>query len=84
MVSIHHFPPLRISADEFDAAGTEINVRVSCNKNWWQQTLSILILSKTYPTSEYNLAHIPRHARLWLVVNFAEQALEVSSYFSKF
>ena len=40
MVSIHHFPPLRISADEFDAAGAEINVRVSCNKNWWQQTLS--------------------------------------------
>ena len=39
-VSIHHFPPLRISADEFDAAGAEINVRMSCNKNWWQQTLS--------------------------------------------
>ena len=32
-VSIHHFPPLCISADEFDAAGTEVNVRVSCNKN---------------------------------------------------
>ena len=31
-VSIQHFPPLCISADEFDAAGAEINVRVSCNK----------------------------------------------------
>ena len=39
-VSIHHFPPLCISADEFDAAEAEVNVRVSCNKNMWQQTLS--------------------------------------------
>ena len=30
-VSLHHFPPLFISADEFNAAGAEIDVRVSCN-----------------------------------------------------
>ena len=28
------------------------------------KTLSIIILSKTYPTSGYNLAHVSRHARL--------------------
>src|SRR6185436_15693276 len=28
-VSLHHFPPLCISADEFNAAGAEIDVRVS-------------------------------------------------------
>ena len=39
-VSLHHFPPLCISADEFDAAGAEVNVRVSCNKNVCQQTRS--------------------------------------------
>ena len=27
-VSLHHFPPLCISADELDATGTEVNVRV--------------------------------------------------------
>jgi len=35
-----------------------------------------LILSKTYPTSGYNLAHIPRHA--WLLAGgyFAEKRLK--------
>ena len=28
-VSLHHFPPLCISADEFNAAGAETDVRVS-------------------------------------------------------
>ena len=63
-VSIHHFPPICISADKFDAAGAEIHVRVPWNKNMWQQIPKQLILNKTYPTSGYNLAHIPRHARL--------------------
>ena len=53
-VSLHHLPPLCISADKFDAAGAEIDVLVPCNKNLWQQTLSILILSKAYPTSGYS------------------------------
>ena len=36
-VSIHHFPPLCISADKFDAAGAEINVGVPWNKLMVQQ-----------------------------------------------
>ena len=42
-VSIHHFPPLRISADKFDAAGAEIDVWVpeikyGGNKPWATNT----------------------------------------------
>ena len=36
--------------------------------------MSILILSKAYPTSGYNLAHITRHARLLVGGYFAEIA----------
>ena len=43
-----------------------------------------LILSKTYPTSGYNLAHIPRHARLLAGGYFAEKAPKVNPYFSTF
>ena len=32
-VSLHHLPPLCISADEFNAVGAEIDVRVSWNNN---------------------------------------------------
>ena len=32
-VSLHNFPPLCISADEFNAVGAEIDVRVSWNNN---------------------------------------------------
>jgi len=35
-----------------------------------------LILSKTYPTSGYNLAHNPRHARLLAGSYFAEKRLK--------
>ena len=63
-VSLLNLPPLCIPADELDTTGAEVDVRVSCNNKCWQQTLSILILSKAYPTGGYNLAHISRHARL--------------------
>ena len=33
-------------------------------------------LSKIYPTSEYNLAHIPRHAKLLAGGYFAEKRLK--------
>ena len=46
--------------------------------------LSILILSKAYPTSGYNLAHITRHARLLAGGYFAETAAKVSPYFHDF
>ena len=50
----------------------------------WQQTLSILILSKAYSTSGYNLAHIPRHARHLAGGYFAERATKVIPYFHYF
>ena len=50
----------------------------------WQQTLSILILSKAYPASGYNLAHIPRHARHLAGGYFAERATKVIPYFHYF
>ena len=41
LVSVHHFPPFCIPADELDTSGVEINVRMPWNKKmWWQQTLS--------------------------------------------
>ena len=50
----------------------------------WQQTLSILILSKAYSTSGYNLAHITRHARPLAGGYFAERATKVIPYFHYF
>ena len=48
----------------------------------WQQTLSILILSKAYPTCGYNLAHLTRHARLLAGGYFAEKASTIVLIFS--
>ena len=62
-VSIHDFPPLCIPADKFDAAGAEIHICLPWNKSMVATNPEQLILSKTYPTNGYNLAHIPRHAR---------------------
>jgi hypothetical protein len=49
-----------------------------------EQTLSILILSKAYPTSGYNLAHLTRHARLLAGGYFAEKTSKISPHFSTF
>ena len=38
--------------------------RVRVLKSFFQQNPEQLMLSKTYPTSGYNLAYISRHARL--------------------
>jgi len=47
-------------------------------------TLSILILSKAYPTLGI-LSPLPRHARLfWFWSSFAEKLLEVNPYFQCF
>ena len=46
--------------------------------------LSIVILSKTYPTSWYNLAHISRHAKHLAGGYFAEKATKVIPYFHYF
>ena len=43
-----------------------------------------LILSKTYPTSGYNLAHISRDARLLACGYFAEKTTKVIPYFQYF
>ena len=43
-----------------------------------------LILSKTYPPSGYNLAHIPRHVRLLAGGYFAEKATKIIPYFQYF
>ena len=75
-VSLHHLPPLCIPADEFDTAGAKVNIRVPWNKNMVAINPEQLILSKTYPTSEYNLAHIPRHSRLLAGSYFAEKRLK--------
>ena len=82
-VSLQQLPPLCIPADELDATGAEVDVHVSWNNNRGNETPSILILSKTYPTSGYNLAHIPRHARHLAGGYFAEKRLS-NSLFSWF
>jgi len=62
-------------ADEFGTAGAEV-------KSWAPEIIWVatspdqLILSKTYPTSGYNLAHISRHARLLAGGYFAEKRLK--------
>jgi hypothetical protein len=43
-----------------------------------------LILSKTYPTRGYNLAHIPRYTRLLVDDYFAEKMTKVIPYFHYF
>ena len=72
-VSIYDFPPLCIPADKFDAAGAKIHVCVPWNKSMVATNPEQLILSKTYPTSGYNLAHISRHAKLLAGGYFAEK-----------
>ena len=75
-VSIHDFPPLCILADKFDAAGAKIHVWVPWNKSMVATNSEQQILSKTYPTSGYNLTHIPRHT--WLLAGgyFVEKRLK--------
>ena len=53
---------------------TDRSPRVRVLKSFLQQRLEQLILSKTYPTSGYNLAHISRHARLLAGGYFAENS----------
>ena len=72
-VSIHDFPPLCIPADKLYAAGAKIHVWVPWNKSMVATNPEQLILSKTYPTSGYNLAHVSRHARLLAGGYFAEK-----------
>ena len=43
---------------------TDRSPRVRVQKSFFQQSPEQQILSKTYPTSGYNLAHISRHAKL--------------------
>ena len=72
-VSLNYLPPLCITADELNVAGAEVDVWVSCNKKVVATNPEQLILSKTYPTSGYNLAHVSRHARLLAGGYFAEK-----------
>ena len=58
--------------------------RVRVLKLYFQQSPEHLILSETYPTSGYNLAHISRHARLLAGGYFAEKATKVIPYFHYF
>ena len=55
---------------------TDRSLRVRVLKSFFQQSPEQLILSKTYPTSGYNLAHISRHARLLAGGYFAEKRLK--------
>ena len=52
--------------------------------NWIATNPEQLILSKTYPTSGYNLAHIPRYVRLLAGGYFAEKATKLIPYFQYF
>ena len=54
---------------------TDRSLRVRVLKSFFQQSPEQLILSKTYPTSGYNLAHVFRHARLLAGGYFAEKRL---------
>ena len=60
-------------ADKFDAAGAEIHICMPLNKSMVSTNPEQLILSKTYPTSGYNLAHVSKHTRLLAGGYFAEQ-----------
>ena len=74
-VSLHDLPPLCIPADEFDTTGAEVDV-LGPEIIWVATNPEHLILSKSYLTSGYNLAHIPRHARFLAGGYFAEKRLK--------
>ena len=63
---------------------TDRSPRVRVLKLFFQQSPEQLILSKTYPTSGYNLAHISRYAKLLAGGLFCRKATKEIPYFQYF
>ena len=63
---------------------TDRSPRVRVLKSFFQQSPEQLILSKNYPTSGYNLAHISRYAKLLAGGLFCSKATKEIPYFQYF